>query len=121
MAVVGLFLDFGAPLDEISMLDHLNCLDANTVEQRDWISSLNIKDCGNDTADVRADFDDAFHVLDFSQTFDGGFDSLTLRFNKVELLLVPGNLFSIAVSIDLGKVILGNKTQNSNRVCFIVQ
>ena len=48
------------PLDEIRMLDHLNCLDSNRVKQGDWISGSNIKDCGDDTADICADLDNTF-------------------------------------------------------------
>ncbi len=44
-----------------------------------------------------------------------------MRFDKVELSLVPGNLLGIALSNDLFHIVLSNKTQNSNRICFIIQ
>jgi hypothetical protein len=109
------------PLDEFRMLDYLNGLDANRVKQGDRISSSNIEDGGDDTADVCATFHDAFHILSFTQTFDGGLDRLAMRFDKVKLLLVPGNLLGIAMGIDLHQIVLSNKAQNDDRVCFIVQ
>ena len=116
-----LLADFGMPLDEFRMLDYFNGLDANRIEQGDGISSSNIEDGGDDTADVRANFCDAFHILNFTKTFDGGLDRFAMRFDKVELSLVPGNLLGIAMGIDLHQIILSNEAQNGDRVRFVVQ
>jgi hypothetical protein len=109
------------PLDEFRMLDHFNGLDASRVEQGDGISSSNIKDGGGDTADVRANFHDAFHILNFTKAFDGGLDCFAMRFDKVELSLVPGKLLGIAMCIDLHQIVLSNEAQNGDRVRFVVQ
>ena len=109
------------PLDEFRMLDYFNGLDANQVEQGDGISSSNIEDGGDDTADVCANFHDAFHILNFTKAFDGGLDRFAMRFDKVELSLVPGNLLGIAMGIDLHQIVLSNEAQNGDRICFVVQ
>ncbi len=44
-----------------------------------------------------------------------------MRFDKVKLSLVPGNLLGIAMGIDLYQIVLSNKTQNDDRVRFVVQ
>jgi hypothetical protein len=108
------------PLDELGMLDHFNGIDANGIEEN-RISGPNVKDSCNHTADICANFDNAFHILDFTKTFDGGFDRLAMRFDKVKLSLVSGNLLGIAISIDFLKIVLSNETQNSNRVGLVVQ
>jgi len=109
------------PLDEFRMLDYFNGLYANRIEQGDGISSSNIEDGGDDTADVRANFHDAFHIQNFTKTFDGGLDRFAMRFDKVELSLVPGNLLGIAMGIDLHQIVLSNEAQNGDRVHFVVQ
>ena len=117
------------PLDEFWMLDYFNGLDANRVEhldanrveQGDGISSSNIEDGGDDTTDVRPNFQDAFHILNFTKTFNGGLDCFVMRFNKVELSHVPGNLLGITMGIDLHQIVLSNKVQNGDRVGFVVQ
>ena len=109
------------PLDEIGMLDHFNGLDANGIEQGNRISGPNIKDGSSHITYVCTDLDNALHILNFAQTFDGGFDRLAMRFDKVKLSLVPGNLLGIPMRIDLLQIVLSNKTQNGNRICFIIQ
>ena len=109
------------PLDEIRMLDHFNGLDANGIEQGDRISGPNVEDGSGHTTNVCTDLDNALHILDFAQTLDSGFDRLAMRFDKVKLLLIPGNLLGIPMSIDLLQIVLSNKTQNGNRICFIIQ
>ena len=99
-----LFADFGVPLDEFRMLDDFNGLDANRIKQGDGVSSSNIEDGGNHTADVRANFYNAFHVLDFPKAFDGGFNHFTMRFDKVKLSFVLGNLFGIMMGIDFCQI-----------------
>jgi hypothetical protein len=114
-------VDFSIPLDELGMLDHFNGLDANGIEQGDRISGPNVKDGYGHTTNICADLDNALHILDFAHTFDGGFDPLAMRFDKVELSLVPSNLLGIAMSIDLLQIALSNKAQNGNRICVIIQ
>ena len=65
--------DFGMPLDEIGMLDHFDGLDASGVEQGDGVPGSDVKDGCNYAADVRTNLDDALHILDFTQAFDGCF------------------------------------------------
>ncbi len=101
-----LVVDFGMPLDEIRVAGYFNSLDANGVKQGNRISSPNIKDGGDHTTDVCTDLDNAFHVLDFTQTFNVSFDCLAMRFNKVELSLIPSNLLSIAMGIDSHQIAL---------------
>ena len=98
-----LLTNFSMPLDEIGMLDYFNGLDANRIEQGDRISSTNVKDGGDHARNVCADLNNAFHILDFAQTFDGGFDRFTVRFNEVEFSFVPSNLFCITLSNDFFK------------------
>jgi hypothetical protein len=109
------------PLDEIGMLDYFNGLDANGIEQRDRISGTNVKDGDDYTTNVCADLYNALHILDFAQTFDGGFDRFAMRFDKVELSFVPSNLLGITLSNDFFQIVLSNKTQNGNRIRFINQ
>jgi hypothetical protein len=116
-----LLVDFSMPLDEIRMLDHFNGLDANGIEQGDRISGPNVEDGSGHTTNVCTDLDNALHILDFAQTLDSGFDRLAMRFDKVKLLLIPGNLLGIPMSIDLLQIVLSNETQNGNRICFIIQ
>jgi len=52
---------------------------------------------------------------------DGGLDSFAMRFDKVELLLIPGNLLGVTMGIDLHQIVLSNEAQNGDRVHFIVQ
>ena len=109
------------PFDEIRMFDYFDGLDASGVEQGDGIPGTDVVDGSDYAADVCTNFDDAFHILDFAQTFDGGFDRFTVRFNEVEFSFVPSNLFCITLSNDFFQIILSNKTQNGNRICFIIQ
>ena len=109
------------PLDKVRVFDYFDGFDAHGVKQGNRIPSPDVKDSSDNTADVRANFDDAFHILDFTQTFDGGFDSLSMRFDKVELLLVPGNLLGIAMGIDLHQIVLCNEAQNGDRVRLVTE
>ncbi len=109
------------PLDEIRMLDYFDCSDPSGVEQGDRIPSTDVEDGSDYAADVCTNFDDAFHNLDFPQTFDGDFDPLAMRINEVEFALVFRDLLSIAMGIDSGEIILGDEAQDGDRVCFVVQ
>jgi hypothetical protein len=113
--------DFGVPLDEVRMFDYFNGLDTSGVEQGDGIPGPDVEDGSDYAADVRTNFEDAFHILDFAQTFNGGFYCLAMRINEVEFTLVFRYLLSVTIGIDSGEIILGNKAQDGDRVCFLVQ
>jgi hypothetical protein len=60
------------PLDEIKTLDEVDCLDAHTVEEQNRVAAINIKESCENASDIGANFDDAFHPRDHSQTFNCG-------------------------------------------------
>jgi hypothetical protein len=75
------------PLDEFSMLDALNHLDANSIKQRDGISWNDIEKSGDNTATVCANLDNAVLVTNFTHAFDGCLQHFAMGFNKIELTL----------------------------------
>jgi len=109
------------PFDEIRMFDYFDVLDESGVEQGDGIPGTDVVDGSDYAADVCTNFDDAFHILDFAQTFDGSFDCLVMRINEVKFGFVFRDLLSVTMGIDSGEIILGDKAQDGDRVCFVVQ
>ncbi len=60
------------PLYKIKTLDKVNCLDAHTVEERNRVAAINIKESCDNATDIGANFDKTLHPSDHSKTFDGG-------------------------------------------------
>ncbi len=112
-------MDVVVPLDKFGMLDNLNCLDTDKVEQMNRISHLNIKK--GSTANIRANLDDAIHIADLAQIFDGSLQRFAMGFNKVNLALIFYNLLGLAIQIDFPKIALLNKAQNVNGICLVSQ
>ena len=54
------------PLDEIEALYEINCLDAHSVEERDRIAAVDIKESTNGAANIGAHFYNALHSSNHS-------------------------------------------------------
>ena len=102
------------PLDEIETFYEVNCLDAHTVEERDRVGAINVKEGCDGAAKVGTDFDDALHPCDHSETLDGGLEGFTLSVDEVEFTFVFGKLLSLTMCLNFCNVILADETQNSN-------
>ncbi len=105
-------------LDEIEALHEVDCLDAHAVEKQDGIATIDVKESRNNTAEVGAIFDNAFHPGYHPKTFDIGLQKFTMCFNKVKLLLVLGKLLCFTLRFDLSNV---NKPQNCDQTCLKLQ
>jgi hypothetical protein len=106
--------DIIMPLNEFKMLDAFDCLDANSIKQRDRIPRPDIKKSSDYRANICTNLDDAFHVGYFTQTFNGCLQRFVMRLNKIEFALIFCNLFGLAINIDFTKITLLNKAQNNN-------
>ena len=109
------------PLDEVGMLGYFDCLDASGIEQGDWISCPDVDDGGNYATDVCANFDDAIHTMDFSETFNRSLNRLAMGVDEVEFALVFGYLLGVAMGVDFCYVVLSNKGQNCDGVSLVIE
>jgi hypothetical protein len=116
-----LAMDVFVPLDKFEMLDDLNCLDTDRVEQGNRISRANVKKGSDCTANVHAKLDNAIHIADLAQTFNGRLQCSAIGFNKVKLTLIFCNLLRLAICIHFPKIALLNEAQNSNGICLVTQ
>jgi hypothetical protein len=64
-------IDIVMPLDEVGVLDALNGLNADSIKKRDWVSWPDIKEGGNNAANVDAKLYTAVHSANFTQAFGG--------------------------------------------------
>jgi hypothetical protein len=75
-------IDVVMPFDEVRVLDALNGLNANTIKKRDCIPWPDIKEGGNNKANVRTNLYSAVHPANFGQAFDGCLQGFAMGFKK---------------------------------------
>jgi hypothetical protein len=103
------------------MLDNLNHLDTDGVEQGNRISIPKVKRGSDHTANNCTNLEDAIHIVDLAQTFDGSLQCTAMGFDKVKLALIFCNLLSHVTGINFPNIALLNKAQNGNGICFVTQ